>query len=88
MSDQKFCCDEFAEMATEEVVPGLGEPGTMDHAATTLHYPAQFKKLDDGTWVVNGCCGGGCYVVVGMRFCPFCGSRLTAESVLPANCER
>ena len=42
---------------------------------------AQFKRLDDGTWVVNGCCGGGCYVITDMRFCPFCGSALTSEPV-------
>ncbi len=37
-----------------------------------------------------GCCGGGCYIFVDMRFCPFCGQPLTLAdgSVLardPAN---
>jgi hypothetical protein len=27
-------------------------------------------------WHVNGCCGGGCYVLSDILFCPFCGSRL------------
>lgn len=38
---------------------------------------AQFERQEDGTWAINGCCGGGCYVVQEMRFCPFCGSSLT-----------
>jgi len=29
--------------------------------------------MHDDTYSLNGCCGGGCYVMTGMRFCPFCG---------------
>jgi len=29
----------------------------------------------DGAWAIKGCCGG-CYVVIGMKFCPYCGTRL------------
>jgi len=25
---------------------------------------------------IDGCCGGGCYVVTEIRFCPFCGENL------------
>lgn len=36
-----------------------------------------FEQDPDGeTWNINGCCGGGCYVVTMMRFCPYCGSNL------------
>ena len=28
------------------------------------------------TWNINGCCHGGCFVVSGMKFCPFCGAEL------------
>ena len=45
-------------------------------------YPAemmplsQFEKAQDGSWNVNGCCGGECYVVKNMKFCPYCGTGL------------
>lgn len=29
-----------------------------------------------GVWSVNGCCGGGCFVLHDLKFCPFCGERL------------
>lgn len=32
-------------------------------------------KLDDG-YAINGCCGGGCYVISGILYCPFCGKVL------------
>lgn len=31
---------------------------------------------DGKTWNINGCCGGGCFVVTAMCFCPFCGTKL------------
>lgn len=34
-----------------------------------------WKLLEDG-WGIPGCCGGGCYVQQGLRFCPFCGQPL------------
>ena len=33
-------------------------------------------EWSDG-WCLNGCCGGGCYVLIDMKFCPFCGGTLT-----------
>lgn len=27
-------------------------------------------------WHLNGCCGGGCYVLENVKFCPFCGREL------------
>jgi len=36
----------------------------------------RFAIQDDGTWAINGCCGGGCYVVVDMKFCPYCGGKI------------
>lgn len=32
-------------------------------------------ELDGGgkTWNVSGCCGGGCFVMEGIRYCPWCG---------------
>lgn len=37
------------------------------------------KDADTGDWNVYGCCGGGCFVVQGMKFCPFCGAKLTPD---------
>ena len=38
------------------------------------------KTIDDGSWNVNGCCGGGCYVLSEIRFCPYCGRHLTKRA--------
>jgi hypothetical protein len=35
-----------------------------------------FVRMSKGQWSINGCCGGGCFVVKDIRFCPFCGSDL------------
>ena len=59
----KYCCEAFADEA--------------GHGEDTL---TQFMPDDDGeTWNILGCCGGGCYVVTEMKFCPFCGSPLKGE---------
>lgn len=67
-----FCCDRFAHEAGHlQALAGGGfayPPG--------MRPSAQFQRDSDGTWNVNGCCGGGCYVITEMRFCPFCGSKL------------
>ena len=34
-----------------------------------------FEK-PDGKWHLNGCCGGGCYVLEDIKFCPFCGKDI------------
>ena len=49
-----------------------------------------FEPDQDGeTWNINGCCGGGCFVVTEMRFCPYCGSKMEsphgAEPIIPAD---
>jgi len=67
MSD--YCCDKFEEYATKYEGKGMSM------------YPmpspvSQFNLFDDGTWGIYGCCHGGCYVVQGMKYCPFCGVKL------------
>jgi len=74
--DQTFCCDRFAaEAGAHKAFAGGGfmYPDLMRPSA-------QFHRDDDGSWNVNGCCGGGCYVVTDMRFCPFCGASLTVPA--------
>lgn len=68
-----YCCDKFKEAACNLQAP----------VGAWLLYPremrpnAQFEPDDDGeTWNINGCCGGGCFVVTEMRFCPYCGTKL------------
>ena len=64
------CCDKFAEQAGRLRTPvGNLYPSTM-------RPDAQFEQTEDGAWAINGCCGGGCYVVEGMKFCPYCGTKL------------
>jgi hypothetical protein len=68
----KVCCEKFAEeagRAQASVGAGLYPP--------EIAPCAQFVPDADGeTWNVYGCCGGGCYVITQMRFCPFCGTGL------------
>ena len=32
--------------------------------------------IKDKTYAIEGCCGGGCYVIHSIKFCPFCGEKL------------
>ena len=68
-----FCCDKFREQATD----------VQDMVGGGFLYPkeaqpdAQFTLSEDGkSWLIQGCCGGGCCVVTEMLFCPYCGSKL------------
>lgn len=45
-------------------------------AATAGNGPACWELLAGEGWAIPGCCGGGCYVQQGLRFCPFCGQPL------------
>ncbi len=67
------CCEKFAESAgkLQALAGGVGL------YPQSICPPAQFEfNEQDNTWGINGCCGGGCYVVTGMVFCPFCGAKL------------
>jgi len=67
--NEAVCCAAWAKMTSQACTPfggGLLQP--------TPNPSAQFDPLPDGTWAIFGCCGGGCYVVTGMVFCPFCGA--------------
>jgi hypothetical protein len=75
VSATNHCCEEFAKQAGCYQQPVGG--GMYGRSAVPV---AQFEQSKDGTWNVNGCCGGGCYVVTGMKFCPYCGSKLSLPS--------
>jgi len=67
-----YCCERFAENASRLGTLVGGGIGLYPEA---MKPKAQFECLDDG-WAIYGCCGGGCFVVTGMNFCPFCGEVL------------
>lgn len=31
---------------------------------------------NNGSWDVPGCCGGGCYILTDIKYCPWCGKSL------------
>ena len=39
-------------------------------------------------WHLNGCCGGGCYVLADIRYCPFCGTHLLPPGEEDTNLHR
>lgn len=68
----KICCDKFATAIGTYRAPAGGgflyPPGNMPSG--------QIERNVRGGWSVNGCCGGGCYVLDDLNFCPFCGAAL------------
>jgi hypothetical protein len=58
-------------------------------AEQTGHQNVGFEFYhNDQTWSINGCCGGGCWVVTGMQFCPYCGAKLEPEIELETEATR
>jgi len=33
-------------------------------------------------FAIRGCCGGGCWVIQGIKYCPFCGIKLKQKGEL------
>lgn len=64
------CCDKWRE-ATGQILSvspaAFGYPKQSD---------SQIEQCGDGTWNVNGCCGGNCYVIHDLMFCPWCAAAL------------
>jgi hypothetical protein len=75
---KQACCKDFAEQAGKYQAPAGG--GFL--YGYEMMPSAQFEKGESGTWNINGCCGGGCYVVTDMRFCPYCGAGLVMGSAV------
>lgn len=74
MSD--YCCAKFAHEAKHV---GAFAGAGLAYAGLVTAPTGQIEQLDDGSWAVNGCCGGGCFVLDDLRFCPWCGSALPSE---------
>lgn len=70
----KICCNEFAKQMLDKpsfAGGGFLYPGDM-RPNTQGEYDEESKS-----WSVNGCCGGGCYVLTDFKFCPWCGKSLS-----------
>ncbi len=71
------CCDAMYE-AVHNIV-SLAGAGFL--YPSSVRPDGQIGQDEDGTWSVAGCCGdGGCRVLTGIRFCPFCGQKLPDAS--------
>jgi hypothetical protein len=71
-AETKICCEKFMEEAlfTKAFIGGGGlYPKQMQPTG-------QIQQDKEGNWHVNGCCGGGCYVLSNITHCPFCGKEL------------
>ena len=69
----EFCCERLAhEIAHTQSF----SPSAIAYAGITTPPTGQIEQTDTGDWAVNGCCGGGCYVLTDIKFCPFCGTEL------------
>lgn len=66
------CCEKWAEETG-----GLQAPVAGGLYPDSMRPNAQIEPDEDGSWNVNGCCGGGCYVLSHVKFCPFCGASVT-----------
>jgi len=68
----KYCCDEFKEQATN--LQAIA--GGISLYPKSAWPKAQFECGEKGSWNVSGCCGGGCFVITGMKYCPYCGKKI------------
>jgi hypothetical protein len=68
----KICCKRFKEEAKLKALAG---GGFMYPPAMIPNAQIEYDE-DKNVWNINGCCGGGCYVVTGVKFCPFCGTKI------------
>ena len=77
-SSKIFFVDEDGGIFEEDGKP-LFMPGPgcthLEGAIKSKMVSTKVRMLDDG-YAIDGCCGGGCYVITGITFCPFCGERL------------
>lgn len=62
-----LCCEEWAR--------AVGEVLSYQPYSAFRKPTAQIMRNAEGTYDVAGCCGGGCNVLDGLRFCPWCGSK-------------
>ena len=71
----KFCCEKFKKECGE--VKARAGGGFMYPYGMRPNAQIEPHAVDGETWNVKGCCGGGCNVLWDVRFCPFCGEKLS-----------
>mgnify|MGYP001559384963 CR=1 FL=1 len=53
------------------------DPDCCDAMIRCFNAPDAIEWADEESgWSIPGCCGGGCYVMEQMIYCPFCGSEM------------
>lgn len=62
-----FCCTRFAQRVV------------IKHEISYGRKPKVIEQEKDGTWNVNGCCGGGCWVLEKIVYCPYCATKLNDD---------
>lgn len=69
----EVCCAEFAKQAELQAFVGGGSLYPQ-----SAHPVAQIEPSEEtGLWDVNGCCGGGCFVLNNLKYCPWCGKDIS-----------
>lgn len=79
MSDTNY--PPFTVMPFEPVDNGMRYQPCCDQLASLV--ATKQIEFNDGRWNMNGCCGGGCWVAVDLKFCPFCGQQLAKPVTCP-----
>lgn len=64
------CCEKFAEASG--AVLSTSPFGGMYPSSVRPEAQIEFNE----GWHVAGCCGGGCYVLTDLKFCPWCSAPL------------
>lgn len=68
---KEICCERFAKEAELKPMAGGGFNYPEEMRGTQIEFD---KKT--GKWNVSGCCGGGCYVLTDLVYCPWCGKNI------------
>lgn len=69
-----YCCSEFKAVATGRN-PATLSPASIVYKAVGLNHGRPMIEPSDNGWAVVGCCEG-CWMLNGVRFCPFCGASI------------
>lgn len=71
--EQHICCEQMASKIKD--LPSFVGMGLLYPPMMRSEAQVEYSSVDD-MWNVNGCCGGGCYVMENIKHCPYCGEKL------------
>ena len=63
-----------ADMSKTQPTPCCPAMAELNDAYPGFH--EGFEPDGPTAWTFNGCCRGECYLLTGVRFCPFCGAPM------------